>query len=139
VAPAIGLSFTTVRSHEPESAREDIRAQAQTSKRRALIPARLEIKVTSAGVDLGQSWSGQIKRRVARATHKAGRYDRYRARPLSSCAQANTEEKPVLASCSRDCVGCDFFLIRRHDYYGSDDESRPLPVSSTFQGAESGD
>jgi hypothetical protein len=26
------------------------------------------------------------------------------------------EEKSVLAPCSRDCVGCDFFLIRPHDY-----------------------
>jgi hypothetical protein len=28
------------------------------------------------------------------------------------------EEKSVLAPCSRDRVGCDLFLIRRHDYGG---------------------
>jgi hypothetical protein len=44
--------------------------------------------------------------------YKVGRHDRYRASSsLFGCAQANMEEKPVLAPCSCDRTGRDLFLI----------------------------
>jgi hypothetical protein len=65
---------TRVEEPGPQARRQHYKGvtllRQKSNKLRDLIPARLEIKVTLVGVDLGQGRARQIKRTIATSTQK---------------------------------------------------------------------